>query len=266
MRSVLIYCDSVSSLPDLVNSAFSLKKAYGSALSFAYISENPNSESKAIKEQLKELFRNQGAQESEIKLLTRKGKPYTELPLLARELHVETLLMRPYEKKGFQLFKENTSYNAVISSPCPVITLAEGVKISSFKNILLPIDTSAETRQKIPFAIHIAKHYHSVVHVVGFGKDKNNKEAYSKLKNYAEQSRGFLREKGINSEAHVEFGNNTLDMIREFIRSNDCDLLIITVDEDTSLFSSTSEKLVYSSSVPVVCIQPKDLKVSWAGL
>jgi nucleotide-binding universal stress UspA family protein len=264
MKTILVHYDSESSLTEVVDSALNLRSLFNSPLTFAHITEKTRADD--LEQQLKELLRQKGVtSSSEIKYIRKEGKQYVELVNIAKSINAGSIITRAEMKKGFKLFNDNTPYYTVVSAPCPVFTLAENVKMNTIRSIMVPIDTSAETRQKVPLAIQIAKLCKAEIHLVAFGSNPNDTEARTKLQNYIEQSRHFVEEKGIRTTAKVIYGKNTVEMIKEYSKEN-CDLLVITADEETSIFSSASEKLISSSPIPVLSFQPKDLKVSWAGL
>ena len=84
---------------------------------------------------------------------------------------------------------------------------------------------------------------------------------------YAEQSKKFLEEKGIKTTYDVVLGKNICDTVLEYESKSNADLIIVTADEEVSmLFESCFEKVIRKSAIPVMSVQAKDLKVSWAGM
>ena len=266
MKTILANYDSSGTLNEIIDSALNLGSLFNTAITFAHIAEKPSGEAGQLQSRLQELLSQRSIpSRTTINYISKEGKPYVELVNIAKDIDAGSIITKVDIKKGFKLFNDNTAYHTVVTAPCPVFTLGDKVKIGQIKSILVPLDTSSDTRQKIPIAMQIAKQSNATIHVVAFGTDRSDQEKTVKLQNYSDQSRNFLQEKGFKTVSNVIYGKNFLDMINEYAKKN-CDLLIITADEETSIFSSASEKLIGSCPIPVLSIQPKDLKVSWAGL
>ncbi|MBL0104077.1 MAG: universal stress protein [Bacteroidetes bacterium] len=96
------------------------------------------------------------------------GKIYKKIMSVAEEEKVDIIVMGTHGVSGFQEFLVGSNtYRVVMSAPCPVISVQTHAKKIGFKNIILPIDNSHSSRQKVKHAVEIAKHYNSVVHIAG---------------------------------------------------------------------------------------------------
>ena len=91
-------------------------------------------------------------------VLFRKGKVYQEITKAARQIEADLIFTGTHGVSGFeQYWIGSNAYRIVTQSPCPVVTIRSDYKITgSIKNILLPLDSSLETKQKMPFACEIA--------------------------------------------------------------------------------------------------------------
>lgn len=133
--------------------------------------------------------------------------------------------------------------------------------------IILPLGSTADTRQKIPVSVAIAKANNAEIHILAFGKDRNDKEARVKIENYGEQSRKYLEGKGVKARLFTQYGKDPIELITSFTKRQNGDLIVITAEEDSGFFGDNlTEKMIETSPFPVLSIQAKDLKVSWAGL
>ena len=52
-------------------------------------------------------------------------------------------------------------------APCPVITIQQHAKKLGFTNIVMPIDNSLHSRQKVDHVIRLASIYKANVHILG---------------------------------------------------------------------------------------------------
>ena len=65
--------------------------------------------------------------------------------------------MGTHGASGFEkLWVGSNAYRVASAAPCPVITIRETFEKETFSRILVPLDNSKETRQKIPMAIFFA--------------------------------------------------------------------------------------------------------------
>ena len=264
MKNILVHYNSAEELNSVIDAALTLNKAYKTDITFAHVAEKAGQKDIDLQNQIQSLIKDRVSPGSNIKFVNKEGKPYQEIPEIAKDHHI--IIMKSEEEKGFHLFKSNSVYNAVVDSPCPVLTFKEN-GLKKIQSIVIPIDTSAESRQKIPKAIDIAKHFNATIHILAYGPENIGKEEKRKLELYADQADHFIKEKGVKSVVDIALGKNVIDMVIKYAEKNAVDMIIITVEEDASYFgSSAAEKLIINSPIPVLSIQPKDLKVSWAGL
>ncbi|MBU3662426.1 MAG: universal stress protein [Bacteroidetes bacterium] len=150
----------------------------------------------------------------------------------------------------------------VLTIPCTANTF-------NFKNIIVPIDTSSETRQKVPYAVSFAKAFGGTLHVFGVSSDKG-KDAEVLVNNYVRQVCNNISEKGIPCTSSIQLGGNPTELILAYAKVKNADLITIMTEQETniiSLFSGKySEQMIKNSTVPVLSIHPKDLIVSDARL
>ena len=80
-----------------------------------------------------------------------------------------------------EFFIGSNAHKTVTLAPCPVITVQGNSKKLGFRKIILPIDDSIHSRQKVNYAITIAKKYAAKIDILGLiekgeGTDKNKFE------------------------------------------------------------------------------------------
>ena len=69
---------------------------------------------------------------------------------------------------GFEEFWIGSNANRIVSAlRKPVITIRGGVNINrNLEKIVLPLDSTPETRQKVPFTAYMAKIFNAEVHIL----------------------------------------------------------------------------------------------------
>lgn len=139
----------------------------------------------------------------------------------------------------------------------------------NFLDIVVPIDTSFETRQKVPYAVSIAKALNARLHVLGVSNDKG-KDAEVVIKNYTRQVYNNIEEKGLHCTVDMRLGGNPTEQIINFAQEKKAGLILIMTEQETNFTSfftgKYSEQMIKNSPVPVLSIHPKDLIISDARL
>jgi nucleotide-binding universal stress UspA family protein len=150
-----------------------------------------------------------------------------------------------------------------------VLTVPGNVTSYDFKDIIVPIDTSFETRQKAPFAVGFGNMFQSTLHVIGVSSE-SGKDAEVLLQNYSRQVANNFGDKGIDTTIEIRMGGNPTSSTIEYCNSKKAGLIIMMTEQETSFTSffkgKYSEQMIKLSSVPVLSIHPKDLIVSEARL
>ncbi len=145
-------------------------------------------------------------------------------------------------------------------------TVSSGI---DFTNIIVPLDTSSETRQKVPYAVEFGKMFNSTIHVLGVSSE-TGKDAEVLIKNYIRQVSNNIEEKGVRVTTDIRLGGNPTEKILAYAEEKSAGLIAIMTEQETSLASffkgKYSEQMIKNSEVPVLSIHPKDLIVSEARL
>ncbi len=172
-----------------------------------------------------------------------------------------------FQNKGVLTPKEA---NAVINHiERVVLTVPCAGTDFDFSKIVVPIDTSFETRQKVPYAVAMAKAFRAKLYVVGVSSDKG-KDAQVVINNYIRQVCNNIEEKGIATVSETRIGGNPTEAVLAYAKEIGAGMITIMTEQETnftSFFSGKySEQMIKSSPVPVLSIHPKDLIISDARL
>lgn len=191
---------------------------------------------------------------------TEKGKIYKTVVSVAENIKADVIIMGTHGVSGFQEFLvgSNTS-RVVMSAPCPVISVQTHAKKIGFKDILLPIDNSSVSRQKVRFACGIAQHYNSVVHVLGI-MTMSDIELQRKFERKVFQVNEYLEEHEVAHSHKLVKGDNVSQIILDNAIQSNADLVVImTEQEGGSIFMGNSaQHIVNHSKVPVMSVRPDE--------
>jgi nucleotide-binding universal stress UspA family protein len=99
----------------------------------------------------------------------REGKVHTEVANQAKYDDVDLIVCTTHGSSGFEeTYIGSNAYRIVMHSKCPVVTIRPNYRFhASSKIIVLPIDSSLDTRQKVPYTCKLAEMMKSEIHVLG---------------------------------------------------------------------------------------------------
>lgn len=228
--------------------------------------EEPSAEERAEKvEMLKDL------QEKYKKMLRggkldykiRKGKVYIEVAQQAKSIGADLIVSGTHGVSGFEEFWiGSNAYRIVTNAPCPVVTIRHGFEVKDISRIVLPIDSTQETRQKIPVAADIARLFHSEVHVLSLYSTPL-KSVHRRVDNYTLQVKQFLDEQGIANFSVIKESDNITRSTLDYSEQTGADLIIIMTEQETTtanLFLGTyAQQMINHSTIPVLSIRSKEL-------
>ncbi|MFH0896221.1 MAG: universal stress protein, partial [Bacteroidota bacterium] len=97
--------------------------------------------------------------------MTREGSIFSTIGQIAEESGAHILVMGTHGKIGVQHLIGSYALKVITSSPSPVIVVQKTRFHNEYKNIVLPIDYTSESKQKVKWAINIARELKSTVHI-----------------------------------------------------------------------------------------------------
>lgn len=263
---ILLPFDGSDSSVVALNNALFISNKFNSKITAVFVrqSESDNGHLE-IKEKLKAIS---AEENKEILFLHPVGKMYKEVVKTVEEVGADLILMGTHGISGFEEFWiGSNAYRVVSSSPVPVITMQETFEKVGFSKIIVPIDQSKETRQKIPMVMHLANIFDSDIHFLGATKYSDN-ESQAKVKRYVKQSIEMLEEEELKSEVTYSFGQNIAKATLQNAKEVDADLIIMMSESEPSsglFMGSNAQQIVNHSAVPVLTLHPKDVGIAIAG-
>ena len=101
-----------------------------------------------------------------IKKLVREGKVYKNIIKASKELKCDSIVMGFNGLARIERSMGSTTSRVLKSATVPVVIIKDQSATTNYDRIVLPIDLTKESKQKVKWAIHLAKKYHSEVHVI----------------------------------------------------------------------------------------------------
>jgi nucleotide-binding universal stress UspA family protein len=243
-------------------SMVAFRAAYFFAKSFkAQLTALHVDESKEVEKELRQTL-NEERTGIDFNFMQRSGAVYKEITRTAKETAIDLIVMGTHGVSGFEEFwMGSNAYKVVNSSTCPVLTMREDASVNEFKSIVLPIDTSFESRQKVPYAVKLAETFGAKVHALGVSSD-NDKEADYKITNYLRQTIENLQAHNIECTTEKRLGGNITNQTITFAQEQKADLIIIMTEQELQIGSfflgKYAQQMVNHSNIPVLSIPPRE--------
>lgn len=200
---------------------------------------------------------------SKLEFIIKKGKIYREVVNQAQAFQGSAIVSSTHGASGFEeFFMGSNTFKIISASETPVITIRHGSVPREINSIILPIDTSVETRQKMPLTAEIAHAFGATVHVVGISSTKSD-DIDSKIEAYSQQVCEYLKEHSISYEKHRLVGENMINTIIDFALNNKADLISIMTEQNETLadfvLGTYAQQMLNKSPIPVLSVTPKEI-------
>lgn len=190
----------------------------------------------------------------------KEGAVYSKIVETAEEINADLIIMGTHGHSGFEEFwVGGNAYKTVSSAPCPVITMRENFVKNSIENIILPIDQSAHTRQKVPLTASVANQFNANVHAVGICTDSDDETVF-RMRQYLKQVVEYLEEHNVHIKQDLLFGNNITEITLDYANKQNADLISIMTEQEISpsnlIMGAFAQQMVNHSSIPVLSTRP----------
>jgi nucleotide-binding universal stress UspA family protein len=188
----------------------------------------------------------------------RKGKVYHEVDTLAKNVCALMIIAGAHGISGFEEFWiGSNAFKMVTYASVPVITVRNDFKISKdIKNILVPIDNSAETLQKMPFVAQLAQFFKSQVHVVAT-HSSHLKSIQRISEKYARQAIQYLEDNQVRFVQDSIVSNDITKAVISYAAQINADLISIMTEQETPmniLMGPHTQQLINQSPIPVLSV------------
>jgi nucleotide-binding universal stress UspA family protein len=192
------------------------------------------------------------------------GRIYQEVVNQAEILPDSVISASTHGASGFQeLFIGSNAFRIISATERPVITLRKNACPDTIGKIVLPIDLSVDSRQKVPFTIELAKLFGATIYVVGIHtlRGLGNKR---KIRSYISQVSSFIEGK-VPCETNEVFGDSTAELVINYANTIKADMISITTEKPSGLsliIGNTAHQILNKAEIPVLCLTPKNIRKS----
>lgn len=190
----------------------------------------------------------------------KKGKIYREVDNQARLAQAELIVTGSHGISGFEEFWiGSNAFKIVTYASFPVITVRHDLLIKkTIDKILVPIDGSAETIQKLPFVVKLARIFKSEVHLVTT-HNSHLKSIQRIAEKYAQTASSYLQLHSVRYITDTIIANDLTKAVLMYAMTVQADLIAIMTEQETPaniLLGAQAQQLINQSPIPVLSIHP----------
>ncbi len=199
-----------------------------------------------------------------IEYTVKKGRIHEEIANQARYADAWIVVVGAHGLSGFEEFWMGThSYRIVSTSETPVITVRLGFDAGRpLKAVVIPIDNTLETTQKLPFTLDLATKFNADVFVLSLYSE-NTRAVKDRVNSNADAAHRFVREAGLRLVTHSEVCENITSSTIEYAKNVDADLISIMTEQEYAprniFLGPYAQQMVNHSPIPVLSMRGKTL-------
>ncbi len=205
-----------------------------------------------------------------IKAMISKGKAYDKVVEVSQSINAQFIVIGSNsaelnDRIGF--LGSNTS-RIIRASSVPVITVSTKVS-TDIKSVILPLDLTKQTQQKVAKAIQFAREFNAKIKIVS-ALLTNDPAIVKQLTVQMNVVHKFISEHYDNCSADFVFGDEKTDtyasLLMKFAKEKNGDIIAIMTQQESKLIKffmgTTAMDIVFNSDIPVLSVTPKELNLT----
>lgn len=197
-----------------------------------------------------------------------KGKVYEQILKVADEVKARFIIMGKNDvDDGYKKFIGSNTSHVITNSDCPVITIKGKEHNLGVKNIVLPLDLTKKTREKVFNAVSFGLHFNSTIWMVSVltgGISLTSSRIYAKMK----RAKEMIEENGVpcNIKLFKKSDVPDYEIINKYAVDIDADLIMIMTHQESRwrdhYIGRLAHEVINRSDIPVMSMIPSDPKKS----
>lgn len=260
-NSILVPIDETEQTVIALNQSYNLARHTDSKIVLLSVEEEGTSPS--VQRKLAELAKEAAARSGQpVETMIRKGNVYEQIHKVADVLN-PLVLMGLTSKLSIGNALSKNAFKLVRESKNPVMTIRGRQLRNEYKTILLPLDLTKESREKVDRGIELARRFNSTVRVISV-LTQTDEEAENKLIAYSNQVWRYLRSHNVRSTVRTVRASDPAQTILEYAKQIDADIILLTsktaVNVKEFFTGTVAEQIINESEIPVLTYHPIERK------
>lgn len=274
MKNIIVPVDFSDESLNGLRLAIIFANRFGSKIQMVYVQKYPSEmgrigfeeEKKAALQSFKKLkdeFGRKMHDPNKLEYILKKGKIYREVVNQAQAFEETIIVCSTHGASGFEeFFMGSNAFKIISAADMPVITIRHGAVAREISKIILPIDSSNETRQKLPVTAQIASIFNAEVHVLGL-TTTTSEDVDTKVTAYCNQACEYLKDYDVKHQLQRLNVENITKATIDYALNQEADLISIMTEQNDSLIDfvlgSAAQQMLNRSPIPVLSITPKEI-------
>jgi nucleotide-binding universal stress UspA family protein len=153
----------------------------------------------------------------------------------------------------------SNAYRVLTKAHCPVVTVRANTQKIGYDDIVMPIDSSYHTRQKVVPTIKFAEKYASKIHVLGI-LGKNEQSYHHNLEVILGQIEKLAGKSNLKVTTKIVTSNDPATQTIKYANKLKADLISIMSDQRAAasiLLGTYAHQVINDSKIPVLCFKPE---------
>ncbi len=194
----------------------------------------------------------------------KKGKVYFEIAQQAKRYKADLIVAGTHGLTGFEEYWiGSNAYRIVTNAPCPVITVRHNFDLNKrIQKIVIPIDNTRNTIQKVPYIARVAKSFDSEVHILALYSTVI-KAIRNKVDIAANDAKVLMEKLKIKCIMESMMAENVTQCTLNYASRIDAELISIMTEQETTeaniLLGEYARQMVNNSPIPVLSIHPNEI-------
>jgi nucleotide-binding universal stress UspA family protein len=192
------------------------------------------------------------------------GNIFDDIGDFASEVHAEMIFMGTHGQHGWQHITGSHALKVITHSTIPFIVVQEkAIKETGYDDIIVPLDLSKETKQKLAYVANIATYFNSRVHLIT--PDETDEFLRRQVRVNIQFAVKFFHERGVEVTTKVaEGGSFDKEIVKHAVRCEADLIAIMNLNRNNMLGVITANHeqfiLTNDAQIPTLIVNPVESK------
>jgi nucleotide-binding universal stress UspA family protein len=201
--------------------------------------------------------------DSKLRYIIKSGKIYKEIVSQVESYKEAMVIASTHGASGFEeFFMGSNAFKIISATEKPVLTTRSGKIPEEIRNIVMPLDVTFDTRQKVPFTAELAELFGAEVHIITVGSSRGQR-IINRLEAYSRQAAGYFTAKHVPFRQKSLYGESVVDLTVVYADSVNADMITIMKEQSRSLtfMGSLTHQLLNHATIPVLSLSNKETHI-----
>ena len=201
--------------------------------------------------------------ESKLRYIIKSGKIYKEIVSQVESYKEAMVIASTHGASGFEeFFMGSNAFKIISATEKPVLTTRTGSIPEDIKNIVMPLDVTIDTRQKVPITAELAELFGAEVHIITVSSSRGQRIT-NRLEAYSRQAAGYFTAKKVPFRQKSLYGENIVDLTVVYADSVNADVITIMKEQSRNLtfMGNLTHQLLNHATIPVLTLSNKETHI-----